>query len=308
MKRLLHAIALVTFLSGCEKGDPKSPYDVTISQGQSALRFADEVAAVRARTEAREKGVTEFATNLPKSAEKIGPEADPKLVRDIVQAAERAGDDGAYAAEMRRLDEVRAFLDAEQPEIVKKVGGAAAYAAKQGGCSVDVASPVAGALKNAVDDRARERLRAHNDALLLIDRNRDQLGKKNVPALETIADDVAAANYVVSRELPAERDRLARLSSAARGAQSALDRLVSDERKILDDAKSSEDAKRSSRDWIAAAEKEKKRLETAQKDLDERLKTHAERTKAARKTYDDAMSAFRDALAAKDKDKGKAKK
>jgi hypothetical protein len=303
MKRVLFPLLLVAALTGCEKGDPKSPYDLSVSQGQTAMRFAGQIAEVRGRIEGREKKAKELSDSFPKAADKLGPEADPKLVRDIVRAADRAGDDGAYAAEMRRLDEVRSFVEAEHAELVKKIGGAASYAAKQSGCSADVYGPIGSALKTAVDDRAKERLRANNDALLLIDRHRDRLGARNVPILEQLADDLAATSYTVRRELPSERDRLTRLSAAARDAEKSLDRLIADERKIQDDASSSADEKKASSDWIKAAESEKAKLETARKDLDERLKTHEERRKAALKAYEEGLSGLEKSLKDKAGDK-----
>jgi hypothetical protein len=96
----------------------------------------------------------------------------------------------------REVDGARAFFDAEKDELLKKVAGAAQFAAKSKGCDMDVSGAVSHALKDTVEKRLVKRLREQSEAHVFIDRNQTALGKENVEKLLEQADEIAHASYL----------------------------------------------------------------------------------------------------------------
>ena len=291
---------LALAIAGCEDGDAKSPYDISVSQGRSAIGFSDRVTQATKRFEELGGDVRTRCGDFPNFATRVG-DTDPELVRKIVVAADRAGTDGAYAEEHRRLVEVAQFFDEEQPELTKKIGGAAQYAAKQGGCAVDVYGAVSGALKSSMTELRRERLRKHNDAFLLIERHEAELGKKNVATVEELADSIAGMSHTMRRTLPAARDRLTRLSRAAGQASSALDDLLADEQRYQKDPGRKPDELKASEARVQEAKAEKDKLVEARRALDQRLEGLEKTTSELRQVCEDGRSKLESALRAKAK-------
>ena len=296
------AVALPTALAltGCDDGDARSPYDITVSQGRSAIGFSERVTNATKRFEELGGDVRTRCGDFPNYASRIG-DADPELVRKIVVAADRAGSDGAYAEEHRRLVEVGQFFDEEQTELTKKIGGAAQYAAKQGGCSVDVYGAVSGALKSSMGELRRERLRKHNDAFLLIERHEAEIGKKNVGTVEELADSMAGMSHTIRRTLPTARDRLTRLSRAAGQASSALDDLIADEQRYQKEPARKPDEIKASEARIQEARAERDKLTEARRALEQRLEGLEKTTSELRQICDDGRSQLESALRAKAK-------
>ena len=90
-------------------------------------------------------------------------------------------------------------------------------------CDVDVGPAVASSLREAVDKQLEKRLRAHNDAHVLIDRYRETLGKANAAALEKQADDISAASYATFIRSVELKVRATRLLDEASQMRKTLD-------------------------------------------------------------------------------------
>jgi hypothetical protein len=294
--QLAFVFPLALAIAGCEDGDARSPYDIRVSQGRSALGFSKRIEASAKRLDELDGSIRERCTSLPSYADRVG-DADPAAVLEVVEASQRAGRDGAYADEHRRLASVDQFFDDEQAELTRKVGGAAQYAAKQGGCSVDVYGPVSGALKSTVTERRRERLREHNDAFVLIERRKGELGKKNVGAVEELADVVAGMSHAVERTLPDARRRFTNESRAAGEAQSALGTFIADEQRYQKEAGRTPEELKASEARVKEAEDEKAKLAEAKRALDQRIegleKKRAELTRVCDEGHDQLERALR---------------
>lgn len=298
-KTLSAVLCVATFaLAGCEQKGANEPKAVSIDQGSSAQRYPamleHENKFIR-DSEARGK---EKIAKLPTAADKLG-DTDWAIVEQIVDASDNAGKDGGYAATMRELRPARSFFEEEREPIVKKVGGSANYAAKQKGCEADLWGPVNQGLKDGVDDAMRDRLRASNDAFILIERHKEALGRKNIPALEEMADDIAETSYVVNVEMPEAKQRLEAVASGASDARSALNSFIADEKKFQEDPKRKPEEKQASDARIKKAEEQLKALEAQEQATQENLKDLEQRAKDLESQYDDALKKLKDAIAAK---------
>ncbi len=302
MTPLRTAVALALFatlgLAGCEQKGANEPKAVSIDQGSTAQRYPAMLDRQNQRIRDRESKAKEKIAKLPTAADKL-TETDWAIVEKIVEASEDAGKDGGYGATMRELEGARTFYDEEREAIVKKVGGAAQYAVKQKGCEADVWGAVNQGFKDAVDERMRDRLRASNDAFILIDRHEAALGKKNRPALEELADDIAETSYTVHVEMPEAQERLEAVLSGASDARSALDSFIKDEQEYAADPKRKPDEKAASDARVKKAQEHLKSLEGAEIAANENLKDLEQRTLDLDKAYDDAISKLKDAISAK---------
>ena len=93
---------------------------------------------------------------------------------------------------------------------------------------------MASSLEDGVAERIRDRLRANNDAFLVIERHKEQLGKANIGPLEELADEVALSSYIVGVGLPELRERLHETAEGAESARAALEKEVQAERAYQD--------------------------------------------------------------------------
>lgn len=290
-------LVLCPLLVACGKEDAKSPYAVSINQPSSALQFPAMIEGVNKQIRDREAKAKENIAKIPSAADKLA-DTDWDLVAKIADAADASGMDGGYAAELHKLEGVRDFMDDEREEIVKKIGGAVQYAAKQKNCDVDAWGAISASLKDVVDDRMKERMRANNEALLLIERHEDTLGKKNVPALEDMADLIAFTSYTTHVELPEAKERLEELKKSSAQAKSALERLIKEETEHLTPDKKPEIAK-ASKVRIKGAEEKIAAIDAATADTDQNLADVEQRAKDLQKSYDDAKKQLGEAISAK---------
>lgn len=295
---LLAALGCLGALAGCEQKGANEPKAVSIDQGSSAQRYPAMLARSNQRIRDREAKAKATSEKLPTAIDKIS-DTDWALVEKIVDASDKAGEDGGYGATMRELEGVRTFHEEEKDAIVRKVGGSAQYVVKQKGCDADVYGAVSQGLRDAVDERMRERLRSSNDAFILIARHEEALGKKNVPALEDLADEIAMTSYTVHVEMPEAKEQLEAVLSGASDARSALNTFIAEEKEYAADAKRKPAEKQASDARVKNAEAQLQALETAETEAKENLKDLEQRAKDLESAYDDGLSKLKDAINAK---------
>jgi len=294
---MLAMIALALASAGCDSGNAKSPYEISVDQGSSALLIPRRVDRVTKRIRADEAKAKETIAAMPTMAEKF-EETDWKVVLQIVEAANEAGKDGGYGAEMRDLRASRAFFDDQKEEITKKVGGSVQYAVKQKGCDVDAWGAVSVSMKESIDERVEERTRASNDAFLHIERNREPLGEKNIPALEQMADKIAHASFVVHVEIPEAKEELEGTVNAAGEARKKIQKLLQEEQAAPTHKPNAKEQK-SQKDRIKQAEDGLKLLDEAEADAKDNLASLEQRAKDLVTSYDAALGKLKDAVKAK---------
>ena len=219
----------------------------------------------------------------------------PKVL-EVVNLADTSGRAYAYVEARREVDDARAFFEAEKDEIVKKVAGAAGFAAKQKGCDVDVSGAASHALKDTIEKRLEKRLREASEANVYIDRNQAALGKDNIEKLHEQADDIAYAAYLSHVVVVEHKVRLRRMLEEAETVKKSLDAGIRAEQAYQAESgrtpaekKASEERAEKMRTAAAKVDSAVMQARTVSERADERVA-------AVTRTYDDAIGKLREDL------------
>jgi hypothetical protein len=249
-----------------------------------------------------ESDVRKATTDFPKYPEQLKSPPWP-LVQTIVNRADEAGRSAAYVDARRDFEATRDFFTQERDEITRKVGGSAQYVIKKKEkdkeCDVDVTGAVASSLREAVDKQLEKRLRAHNDAHLLIERYRESLGKPNATALEKQVDDISSASYATFIRAIELKARALRLLDEASDIKKTIDRSIADERAFQAEPGRAAGDKKASSDRVAKMEDAKVRIDAAVPPLQALVKEIDQRNQSMQKEYTDALGGLKKSIAAK---------
>ncbi|NUP07409.1 MAG: hypothetical protein HOW73_15270 [Polyangiaceae bacterium] len=285
--------------TGCEE-EAKSPYDVAVDQRSTGLAIPDRVNRITQRVRDKEEKAKTLIAAMPTSADKVADPTDWEVVVEVVDAADAAGKDGAYGLEMREIQIAQDFFEDEKEEINKKVGGAVDYAAKQKGCEVDAWGAVSGGFKKAMEERVDERLKKYNDAFLVIERNEESLGKKNIPTLEQMAKDIAEASWTVHYVMPQAKLELESMAAAAADARAEIKRTIEEENAgPKQGAKTTPEMDKRKQERIKFAEAQLVKADQAEEAAKKNLEDLEQRSTDLKTSYDEALTKLKDALKAK---------
>lgn len=299
MKHHAFALALCLLAAGCASQQP-ALYASAADQPAYAERYPAELAATRARYAEDEKELGRLTGEFGKYPDALKKPSWP-AVTTVVEAADKAGKSGDFAAGMAEGETVQAFYAGEGTALKRKVGGAAEYAAKEKSCDVEFYGPTAGALDRGMEQQLEERLRSHSAAHREIEDQEDALGKPNLETLEKQADEIGLASHLANVRLPAYKGGLDAALADASGVKSTLEREIEEANEVAASSSASKGAKQT-------AEKRKAAATSALSTLDAEVanaKTLAgeleKRNEAAKKSYEKAYEALKDALEAKAK-------
>jgi hypothetical protein len=295
---VIAVVSIGALLAGCEKEEPKSPDDIESSQGTYAVVYPDKLMRASKGIRTKEAKAKEDIGTMPTFSEQLSDDAPSDKALAILEAADAAGKDGGYAEEVRRMAAVQTFYEEEKDALAKKVGGAAAYTAQQKKCDVDLWGPVTQGLKDGFEERVKERLRSHNDAFLLIERNRDALGKKNAAALEDESDKVAEASYIVHVDLPDKKKRLDFAILQIPVQKQNLEKLIADEKDFQSKNKLKPDDQKESDARIKDWQEQRKTLDAAEEDAKANQKDLDQRLQSILSDYDAGYAALKDSVKA----------
>jgi len=294
---LLVISALVAPALSCASNEQTGPQVASAAdQYGYAARYPNQLASARGALDAYEN---QMQTVTARFGNYSGELTDPdwELVQGVVERADQAGKSQAYVARMREVDTVGEFFDDEADEIVKKVGGAAQYAAKQKDCDGSGAyGAVKTALPKAVKKQLEERLRAHNEAHVYLAEHEETLGKQNVEKLKVQADEVAYASYVANVAVVQVKHNLAQWVEEASQVQSTLDDKIAEAQETLADAKASEAEKKSAQATLDAAQQARQQLDSEVEQARHVLEQADQRIEAVQKQYRDAYDALVDEI------------
>lgn len=298
--RLTLAAAVLLGAAGCNEKSGKGPKVAeSTDQPAYAIRYPESLQKTTTSAQQHEEKARTAMKKWPEFPNQVKDPADWNVIGDVIDAADEDGKSAAYDAEAEQQAQVQAFMDDERDELTKKIGGGAQYAAKQGGCNVDVYGAVSQGLKDGVDDRFKERIRERGDAFILIERNQEKIGKPNKAAVEDTAATVAEASWRVNVAMERERDRMKEQAAQASSVRSTLNEFIEEEKKLQAEPGRSADEIKSSQERVQVAEKSLAAIDGAEQQAKDALAQYEERHKAMKKEHDDALSALKKAIADK---------
>ena len=279
------------FLTACEKQDANRPPETAPSTDQVtyAEEYPEQMSRVSGQLDEGQAKVTESSSKFTSYPPQIKDPSDRNIVAEVYRAADESGRSQAYVERARENEKMVEIMEENNGEIGKKVAGAVQYSAQQGGCSADLGSAAAGALKRTLDKRLEDRLKERNRAYEVIDRNEEALGKNNVETLKKQSDEIAQASYVANIKLPTKRAELNRLISERDQVASTIDRNIEEEKKLQAQEGISDSAKKASEKRVTELEKAKQALSEVQQYDAEQLKQLDDKVKQTKEAYKTAF-------------------
>ncbi|MEO7036588.1 MAG: hypothetical protein ABI548_21760 [Polyangiaceae bacterium] len=289
----LSVVALAT-LSGCSS-EPKPAFASAANESSYAEHYPASLAARRtgyAADEAHARETFGAFSNYPSALSA----PDGQQVLAVVTRADAAGKSGSFAVQMDEQSNVSAFFSDEKDTLNQKVGGAAAYAAKQKECTADVASPAVGALDHGIEKAQQDRLRRHNEAQRYIEDHQDALGKANLEKLQKQADDIALASYLVHVRVKEIKVELTRLVAEASAVKKTLAQSDADAQVVLSSATASKSAKATAQTRSTAAKTATTGLDSEVDQAKQALKDMDARSDKLEKDYSAALDSLEKTL------------
>lgn len=310
--RFTRAIAPLLFVAtvvACESKDDKRPPEVARNTDHVAYatEYPDRVDRVTKELDEQKARAVELCGQTEGYADKVEDPTDYKLVGDVYDAAEASGKSGNYVERQRENRAFSRMMEENDGEIGKAVMASVHGAAQHDNCPNpgNVAGGAKAGLKRGVDKRTETRLRDANEGHRVIERNQDALGKKNVPALETQADEIAEASYIANVELVELQYELERLIEEHDKVLRTLDDEIKEEKKLQDKKGTSDADKKASEDRVKELEESKEKVEAQKEALKEQKKNKEKAKKEIKQVQDDCKKS-RKALDGKLDEKSKA--
>jgi hypothetical protein len=293
---VLCSIALLSLLSACAGRQLQAN---TISSGESAAyaaRYPEQLESTRARLAEEKSQAQTLSGGLAGRAKELKAPLDSVLVLRIVDAADDAGHSEAMRAAHAEARAVRTFWEEERGTIGARVNNAVQQKAEEAKCeSTELTSSVPYALREGVDKQLERRLRARNEAQLVIERNKVALGQPNSAALQKLTDDIAMNSYLVNIALVEDGNELSRMLSERRQVQRTLEDAIAEEQAYGKSAQSAQERKHSN-ERLAEYTKSRDALANATTNAEGEIKTADEQVRAARSEYETALDALRDEI------------
>ena len=290
-------LAIVLLLSACATAPVQPEAASSAAQSGYATTYPDELQGA-AKGFGDDRALTRnLTTGLPQRGNDLKGPADATVLTNIVDRADEAGKSRAFAARREENEAARGFWEDERGPITGRVAGAAQNKVVESKCeNTDVTGTVAYSLKDGVDKQLEKRLRARNEAQLIVERYKVQLGQANAAVAQKIADDVATSSYIVNLALVDDRNRLTRLLAEKGTVDSTLARTIDEEHAYSAEKGRTDAEKKASDERVVALNKSRSALggavvnaEVATRGIDDQIKT-------AKAEHDAAVKALKDQI------------
>lgn len=218
----------VILLAGCAEQSSGPQVASSTSQVGYAANYPSVLERVTQEAQAQRKLATDTSTELSKFPEAL---KDPnwQLVEQIYTQAVAEGQGEAFATRFEESAVVNRFFTEEKKAIGNRVAGSAQRAAKEKGCEVELHGPTTWGLEKAIEKQLEERLRAESEAHALIEAHEKELGPGNVQTLQTQADRLSVASYVVHLRAEYVRSDLAALNEQLGDVRTTLGEAIEQE-------------------------------------------------------------------------------
>jgi hypothetical protein len=230
MKPSLFSGAL--FLASVLACAPRQQETAVASSAEStvyASYYPEDVKAATAALTADKAEAQRLTTELTATELKQGTDAE--TIAQVIDRADEAGRSQAMVYARGETSTVRGFFEDERGPLSARISGATQQKLAEAQCqNAEVDGTVSYALRDGVDKQLEKRLRARNDAYLVIEHSRSALPNATVNSLQKLADDVAWGSYLVNVALLEDKRRLERMLVEKKQIQSTLERSIGEER------------------------------------------------------------------------------
>jgi hypothetical protein len=276
------------FVLSCAEKQLQPTIETSAEQSSYAIAYPPLLEEQRKRLVDDKTQATELTAKVRDHQIKVS--ADPKLLEEIVEAADSAGRSTTFVQAQREARAFRSFWDEERGPIGARVAAAAQKQVADAGCAqpVDVSGATSYALRDGFDRQLEKRVREHNEAQHVIERERTALGSAGTKEMEELADQIAYASYLVYVGLIDDKDQIEAMLTERRSVSSTLDSRLKAEQSYLASAKSKED-KKDSEERIAAIEKSRAALDSATTDAEAEIKELEQTIRQAQTDYSDTL-------------------
>lgn len=299
--RALAFVAPFALLAAACSTSTKAP--VTASSGGQAayaIRYNDELtSATKAVGEAQSR-VKTLASGFGTHVEQL-KKPNWQRVETVIDESDEAGKSSDFADEAAQATAVKDFWDAEKNEINGRVVGGANAKLKESGCTGEVGGTIAYSLNEGITKQLQKRLRARNEAFVVIERYKTSLGPQNAASLEKLADDVSEASYDVHVLMVLQRNRLERLVADKSDVKKSLERYIQEETDFQAEPGRTDAEKKASAERVTAANKSKGEVDTVAAQAEQASKDIDKTIDAATKEYEEALKTVKAKVAEKKK-------
>lgn len=294
--RFVSSAALVA-LVGCAARQTEPAYAPSAEAVGYAQRYPEQIGAETEAMAADEARAQELIASFPKREGELKGSGNPELVRAIIDASDEAGRTRDFRDAQSEARVVQRFFDAERGTVSARASTAAEQKISEAKCEkVDVGGAISYALKDGVEKQLEKRLRARNDAHVLIERDKGKLNPQNTARLSQLADDIALASYLVHVGLVEEQSRLERLLADRRSVKDTQQNALERERAYAAEPGHTDAEKRASRVRLEALEKSAAAIDNEANKAEKQLEGSRERLEKAQRDYEDGKKALEVAL------------
>jgi hypothetical protein len=299
--RLLAFACLFCSLTACADKRPKPIMVSSAGMPSYAISYPERLNTEATLLVADRQQASEQSQKLHTRTTDLKPGADPAMLLAIVRQADQAGRSEAFVQANAEARGLREFWEEERGPIAARVNGAAQKQLTESKCGTcgetDLGGPISYAMGAGIDKQLEKRLRACNEAHVLIEYNKDRLGAQNVPAIQKLADDIAMTSYQVNVALPQSRNRIEAMLDERDDVDDTLERAIQWERDFQASNPSAGE-KKESQERQAVLEKSRAELPAAvnaaavaSKDLDPQIESLRERYATAIETLEKDLEA-----------------
>jgi hypothetical protein len=290
----LSASCVFGFLPGCGGRQMRPTIESSASAAHYALDYPAALEASRKQLADDKTRATELTNQIRERQVKVA--ADPKLLVEIVERADRAGRSRAFVTAQREARAFRAFWEQERGAIAARVSAATQKQISEANCQqVDVSAGTSHALREGFERQLEKRVREHDDAQELIERERSALGPAGVNELSKFADEIAYASYLVNVALIDDKDLIEQQLGDRRDVEHTLSQGAAEERRRAQALKSKEERKQSE-DRAAELDKSRSAIATAAANAEAETREIEHSIEQARTDYQLAFDAARERL------------
>lgn len=291
------AACALGLLLACGGREMRPTIESSASVSQYALTYPVALEASRKQLVEDKTRATALTNQIRERQLKVT--ADPALLVQIAERADRAGRSRSFVTAQREARAFRSFWEEERGAIAARVNAAAQKQVTEANCAnVDVSTSTGPALRESFERQLDRRVREHNDAQALIERERAALGPAGVNELSKFADELAYASYLVNVALIDDKDRIAQQLSDRAEVERTLDRRLAEEQRYAQ-AEANKESRRQSQERGAALQKSRSALAAAVGNAEAETQEIEHTIEQARTDYHLAFDAARERLKAR---------